>query len=543
MTAAATPAADRPVAPVPAGPVLAFIGRRRRRRRPHRRADQLTTAYIVALYAAFGGWWAAESLRTAQTTPAEAGAAVAALTRWGPALLALALAAAARFATWHGPVAFTPPDVHWLLGAPLSHAALVRRQLLRAAVLAAGLGAASGLCLYVVLQAELGVAAGPLLATAVGGMAALGALAVGLGWLVESSVAWSRAVLRLGPLVIVACAALVLAGSGGWPARAAFWSGPWGWAVGPVVAAAGGQVPGWQAQAALLALATLAIVWSAWSRAGRAPTEELARRAGLHSSLVAGVYTLDLRGVTLARRQGIRALLGVRRLRVHRPRSRRLAVPWRDATSLVRAPARAGWAAALGAGGVLAPAQAPGRPAVTVAAVLAGYLAAARLVEPVRVEADQPDAHLALAWRWGHLLLLHCALPLLVLTVTAWLSVAAAWLAGLLPAAGAVPALAGCPLAAAVLVLAAATAGQRGRFPLELLFLAGELGGLLLLVWVATGPLLAVTILIGPATALRLAAEEGVPLGVAAAGAALGLLLVLLAQVAFLRGRRPPGSG
>ena len=38
-------------------------------------------------------------------------------------------------------------------------------------------------------------------------------------------------------------------------------------------------------------------------------------------------------------------------------------------------------------------------------------------MEPVRGEADQPDASRQFPWRWGDLILLHTATPILTLTV------------------------------------------------------------------------------------------------------------------------------
>jgi hypothetical protein len=173
------------------------------------------------------------------------------------------------------------------------------------------------------------------------------------------------------------------------------------------------------------------------------------------------------------------------------------------------------------------------------ASVVAGYAAATRLVEPLRLEADQPDAHHVLPWRWGDLLLLHRAVPVLSLTVLGVLAVSAASLAGLLPAAAAWSALALCPLVSATFVLSAVIAGQRSPFPIELLLLGGDVGAVVLLVWLVTGPILAGVALILPVSIMHRAAADG-SLVEATGTAAAVLVVTLLAAVAYLRSRRQP---
>lgn len=493
---------------------------RRRRRRAHRRpgqlSDLLALAYVMVLYALILGWGSFRTLRQTTASPAEAARLAELLARLGPAVLLVGLVAALRYATWQGPVVFGAADVQLLLAAPLPRAALVRPRLVWGLGAGATLGGLLGLGAFLLLWAELAVPAGPLLAAA-------------LGWLVEESPVRARAVLRLSPVGLLLAAALPAV-----PAEA-LWSGPWGWAVGPIIAAAGGWAPGWPAQAALLALAVAAAVTAAWRRAGGAPTEELARRAALRGGLAASAYLLDVRAVALLRQQATRALLGVRRVRLRPPRARWLAIPWRDTLAMLRAPGRLGWAAALAAGAILAVAAAPSRRGLGIAAVLAGYLAAGRLVESIRVETDQPDAHYQLSWRYGNLILLHCLQPAVVLAAIGSLLVVAAWLAGLLPTAALGLALTGTPATAAVLVLAAAIAGRRGRVPVELLLL-GDVGGIALLLWILTGPLLAETLLGVPIALLRATPtpQTAIP------AVAVWLALVVLGESAWLRTRKPP---
>jgi hypothetical protein len=514
---------------VPAHSALAY---RRRRRRAHRPpghlSDLLTMAYVVVLYALIVGWSTFRTLRQTTASPAQAIRLAELLARLGPAGLLVAVVAALRYATWQGPVVFGAADVQLLLAAPLPRAALVRPRLAWGLVAGAALGGLVGLGAFLLLWAELAVPTGPLLAACLLGPAAVGLLAAALGWLVEESPARAKGVLRLSPFGLLLAPAL-------WAAPdLALWSGPWGWAVGPVVAAAGGRVPGWPFQAALLALAAAAALTAAWGRAGAAPTEELARRAALRGGLAANAYLLDVRGVALLRQQATRALVGVRRVRLRPPRKRWLAIPWRDGLTILRAPGRLGWATALVGAAVLTAAAAPERRGLVAAAVLAGYLAAGRLVEPVRAEADQPDARHQLTWSYGSLILWHCLLPAALLATLGTLAEVAAWLAGLLPHAALGLALASTPPAAAVLVLAAAIAGRRGRIPVELLAL-GDAGAIALLGWIVTGPLLAETLLGLPIALLRSAptARAAVP------AAATWMALAVLAESAWLRTRKP----
>jgi hypothetical protein len=276
------------------------------------RSDRFTGLYTVGRDTAIGAWI---GLRALRQRPARGGSSVwltgGGRTRVATVALLLGLLAALRYATWQGPVGFSAPEVHFLLGAPLPRAELVRVRLARGLLLGAAVGAALGLGAVVLLEAELGVAA--------------------------------------------------------WP-------------------------------------------------------------------------------------------LGVRR---RHPRHRWLAVPWRDALSLLRAPGRVGWALVLGGSGALAVAVAPGRKVLAAGAVVAAYLGAAQLVEPLRAEADQPDASRQFPWRWGDLLLLHTVTPILTLTMLGLAVAVTAALLGLLPGPALGMALAACLPVAAALVWSAAIAGQR----------------------------------------------------------------------------------
>jgi hypothetical protein len=96
------------------------------------------------------------------------------------------------------------------------------------------------------------------------------------------------------------------------------------------------------------------------------------------------------------------------------------------------------------------------------------------------------------------------------------------------------------PLVSATLVLCAAIAAKRGPFPIELLLLGGDVGIVVLVVWLATGPILAALALAFPAGLMYGAAEDTISIS-QATGAAAGVLLVtLILTAAYLGSRRQP---
>jgi len=143
-----------------------------------------------------------------------------------------------------------------------------------------------------------------------------------------------------------------------------------------------------------------------------------------------------------------------------------------------------------------------------------------------------------LPWRWGDLLLLHCVVPFLLLTALGVLAVTVASSAGLLPEAAAWSALALCPLVSATFTSCAAIAGQRGPFPIEVLLLGGDVGAVVLVVWLATGPILAALALTLPASIMFRAADDGISVAKTTGMAAAVLLATLLVTVAYVRTRR-----
>jgi hypothetical protein len=193
---------------------------------------------------------------------------------------------------------------------------------------------------------------------------------------------------------------------------------------------------------------------------------------------------------------------------------------------------------------VLAVAAEPDRRAVVGAAVLAGYLAAAQLIEPLRAEADQPDASRQLPFAWGDLLLFHCVVPAAGLAAVGALATGVAWGAGLLEGPAPWVALVACLPLATVLVLCAAIAGHRGRVSpgtLSTAFGLGELGGpIYLLGWIALGPLLAEVLVAVTATVVVDAGRRPGALAGALSTAAILAATFLVGLIGYLRGRRAP---
>ncbi|MFD0384030.1 hypothetical protein ACFQ2B_22235 [Streptomyces stramineus] len=164
---------------------------------------------------------------------------------------ALALAAA-RDALWRGPVVVPGPAVGWLLAQPVRRAAVLRPWFRLSAGLAVVpallVAAGAAVVLRVMGLAPLGEALLALLPGAV----CLPLLAVCVGMAVERRAALARWVRRGTPLAVVAL--MLLAGQVALAARGhrsgflegvELWSGPWGWAAQPVVAATGGSAPAW----------------------------------------------------------------------------------------------------------------------------------------------------------------------------------------------------------------------------------------------------------------------------------------------------------
>jgi len=375
---------------------------------------------------------------------------------FGPAVLLIALLAAARFGSWQGPVSFSAAELGLVLTAPIASSDLVRPKLEHSLVVGALVGAAVGGVAIVVVTggpAALGVARS---IGAVVGVVCLSSICVAVSWLVQSSRRSTRRVGHLSPVVVLAAGALIAADE--LISRSiGVWSGPWGWSIAPL---AGGA--GWPVGLGLAVASCAAIVVWALSRAGASSVEMFAVRAGTRSALSASAWTLNYRSAALSYRAAQPALarLGVR---IRPPVRARRAVVWRDAIGLARDPSRVAWATLLGAGATVEALTHPGS-ALPAGLTTAGlYFAAGLLSEPLRVDVDYPErSAVLLSWTFARVLLAHCVVPALTLSaittltvlVTVALGVAGAGVLVLIPTL-----LAGV---VATAVLASALSARRG---------------------------------------------------------------------------------
>ncbi|GAA4674839.1 hypothetical protein [Streptomyces youssoufiensis] len=485
-------------------PALAYLHEVRAGARRAKRRNAWFAAYACAL---IGGAWGLPLLLAASRAGGDGGRGGAlgarvldALPLLAPAALLLALLLIGYGATWRGPVTVERPALTWLLSAPLARAPVVLPRLLAALGLAAAGGAvAGGVAGFLLAALRGGPWAG---ATTAGGWAGLCTALVGgaLGVAVERH---EPSLLRRGPGVLratrAAIAALCAGGALGamcgvpsWLGAVCLWSGPWGWAAQPLVAAVGGPAPGWRVAAALAAGCAALAVWSARRAAPLIPLAALRRRATVAAQVTAALFALDLRQA----RGAVRTLEtpGARpRLRLPPPRHRWLLIPWRDATGLLRSPAHLAWAALWTTVAVALTAYAPtargGAQLVAVAgAAVAGYLAAAQLAEPARVEADDIRRAAPLPTTAGALALWHACVPgaaLLTGTGAGALlcALAGRWQPGLALLVAAVPAY----------VAAALVSAYRGPVPPHVLIGVetpmGNTGGPQAVAWYLRGPL------------------------------------------------------
>jgi hypothetical protein len=497
------------------------------RRPPPPLGKRLDTAYMVAITTGILGamlYGTASSALGTVITPAT-------VPEWGPAVALVGLVAVSRWGTWQGPVVFAAPDVPFLLEAPLGRRALAARPLVRGLVAGAGAGAVLGSVALVGLAGEgRGIAAGRA-AGLVLGVALLGVLGVAAAARVQCSARWARAVALALPASLALGAALVaIANASEAGEKVALWSGPWGWALQPVAGGAAAAV----LALALLAAATAVAALAAARGFGPCPTERHAVRAEARGGAVASAWSLDARTARLAlRRAGgpakARAGRGLRA-----PRHPALAVPWRDATSALRAPQRTLGSALLAVGAAAVAIATADRIAAVAVAVLGTYAAASTLLEPLRMEVDRPSASRVLLRRpFGRTLLGHVAAPIAVLVAGAIVAAASLTVAGALPARGGALAIAEVALVPAVVLCAALSSRRGGRLPVSVLAMgtAGDptSGGIVvmwLLAWpagaVALGALPMVYVARGTSLSSAIAFTVAVAL---AAPAALGAVL------------------
>lgn len=503
---------------------------RRHARPPRPLAARLEVVYVLALAAGTVGllvYGTASSVLADWITPTRTSI-------WGPSLMLVGLALVGRWGTWQGPVVFKQADVAFLLGAPLPRQRLVAPRLAWALARGAGVGALVGAVALVGLAGQgRSVALGPAIGL-LAGLAVYGALATALAWAVQSSATVSRWLPRLLPVVLLLAAGMAaLAHAGGVDRTVVLWSGPWGWLVQTVGPGSGEH---WGIALALLAVVSAASAWLALRHAAACSTERHAVRAEAREGTAASLAALDMRSAQLAlrsveTRRGIR-----RRRRLPLPRLATLAIPWRDASALLRAPGRVAEAAVLAAAGTaLAVTQAGHFPATALAALI-NYLAVARLLEPLRLEIDTPGSSRILLLRpFGRVLLSHVPVPVAVVGAAAALAVVPCAITGVIvgqPGAVAAVALVTLPTVA---LCAAMSARRGGRIPLSVLFFATGSdpagGGLVMLGWLLAWPATA-AVVAGDATHIAAKAHglQGALIIAIAAPLILGRLL---------RGSRP----
>jgi hypothetical protein len=519
----------------PARDVMASVRSRRRAHDPRGIADRLTDAYMALFVAAYVGataFWLLDAELPSQPLRLDD------VLVWLPVVLMALMWGVIHHATWQGPVLFSGPDMQWVLSSPLSHRSLVRMRLRRTLIIGAIIGAVGGLAVAIATAA---MSDGSLLAAcavAIPSVGAVGVLAVAISWHVERSVRWSVVATRATPLVLVFGGMLAVAVGTGREVPV-LWSGPWGWATAPILAVSGASAPGWVIGACLLVLATAAFLALAFWLADRFSEEELWRRAEARSAAAAALFFGDVRTMRgVARRSRTRGSIRGRDARLARLGPPWLAIVSRDLLALRRNPGRLVSAVVLTAGAFVAAVAAAHRPILAIAAFLGLYLAASRLLETIRVEVEQPDAHLLLPWPWGTMLAMHCVLPIAVLTLLGWTGLTVVGLGGFVDP-GLVIALGFVtPFGAAAMVTAGAVSAARKPFPMDMMISGADSGALLMLLWLVTGPVLAAIVVSFAFGAMRGGADQGL------AGSTMWAVAILLGGAAgftaWLTSRKPP---
>ncbi|MFJ8746150.1 hypothetical protein ACIRL2_43180 [Embleya sp. NPDC127516] len=415
------------------------------------------------------------------------------------------LALAAWDGLWRGPVTPPRPDVDWLLTLSVRRG----RVLLPWFALSAGVWIVAALLLglvgaLVIAAAGLGGVGAGLLAFAALGVG-VATLAVTGAAVVERSRRVADRLRRLVPVLVLGIVlgiVQVVAAARGHRSRgvetAQLWSGPWGWAAQPVLAAAGGSVPLWPLALALLILSTSAAVWAVPRLVAGIPTAELRVRTRASTGVLAGLWALDLRAARLGatgaadtRRAG-RAQRWAARLRA--PRRAALLVVWRDAVALLAAPRRTGLmllllAFSTATATVAAHTEGTAATPLTVAAALMGYFAAAALLESARLDGDDTRRAAWLPRPFARVALEHAPVPILLLVVAGCLF---ALPVTVLAHPGALLVV---PAAAPVLVAAGLVGAYRPPTPAWMLShpAFAQVGPVMAVVWYGAGPIVGVT--------------------------------------------------
>ncbi len=471
---------DEAVAAVAARAALEYL---RELRADQRRAERRRRVYVLYCVALLSAVWGVPYLASVIGAAgdgdwhgAAAGRVLDALPLVAPAVLVAMPVSAALRARWRGPVRLDAPTVAWVLPHPVDRDALVLPRFHAAVAFATSLGGVGGGVAGLVVHALGGGGWWQAVLAGAGGGAAAACLGVAAGVAVQRVGAVRPALAVPVPLAALAAVPLL---------------------------AAGGQVPRLMGVcAAVLVAAGVAVALVAARRAVPGlPARVLREQATVAVRITAALYAFDLRQgrATVRRASGRRPRPG---RRVPMPRRSALLVPWRDATGLLREPGRLVWAAVWWAVALVCASleeRDAGGGYLTLAALLAGYLAAAQLAEPARVEADDARRAGALPWSAERLALLHGLLPAALLLVTGALPVALA--GGLGPSL----LLAGVP----ALVGAALVSAYRGVMPGDLLLghetPMGNTGPIQAVLWHVRGPMVVLAALV----AAHLRAPDG----------------------------------
>ncbi|GAA2102674.1 hypothetical protein GCM10009759_37410 [Kitasatospora saccharophila] len=454
----------------------------------------------------------------------------------GPALLAAlpsgaaavglaVLLLAVRDGLWRGPVVPPRATIDWLLAHPVRPRPVLRPWFW----LSCGLAAFPGLVVALGGMVVLGLTVRTGLPAALGwclpGALCLPLLGVCAGLLVQRdprAARWARLLTPYATVLVLALATQSALAAAGhpvhWLERIELWSGPWGWAGLAALAPTPAAVTGGGLAAALLVLPTVLGLLAADRAAGTVPLGLLRERARTAAGVLAALRTVELRAARLVVASASGASDGGRRrVRLPVPRKPWLALYWRDALALLRTPARLGRAVLLAVPALLCAVPAHGTRgvlswAVTVLALLFGYLALAQLLEPARIETDDVRRSSWSPYPFAGLMLRHAVVPAVLGLV---LSVAGA-VAVLLLGGGATAWLA--PLAVPPLIAAGLVNACRGPARRDLLYRSpqptggGNTGIAMFAAWYAAGPAVALPLLALPlSAALRAGTAPGLP--------------------------------
>ncbi|WP_129841229.1 hypothetical protein [Streptomyces sp. RFCAC02] len=480
----------------------------RARRGAARRRRAGYTAYVTVMV--LGGWYglygAGLVAQIDRGGPfADHAAQIGAALPWAaPALALAAVCVPLADALWRGPVTMPRADADWLLPLPVPRGPLVRPWFLLSLGLNALAALLAGLAVALVLGASRLAGLGLLVLAWVPAAVCLALLSTAGALAVQRFPYVAGAVrLLLGPALLCALllgtAAVQSFGVSGAPGNdvllpgalrtAVLWSGPWGWAAQPGLAATGFHAPAWPLAAVLLVCCTGAVLLPMTRAVERVPASVLRARSRAAGQAVAGLLSLDLRAARTAVADGVGSTgthvpRVLRRLRP--PRVLWAAVLWRDVVGLASRPRRVVTAWMLLAG-VFVTAGA-GQGFLAAVAGFLGAMGAGVLLEPARLDAADP-ARARLWWPRSRsaLAALHAVVPVLVLLLPG-LPVAA-----LLAPATDVPVLVLVLGAVPVMVAGALVAAYRPPTPPWLLLrsMMGAAGTVTLLVWRMAGQLVA----------------------------------------------------